>query len=167
MKIHKVIVSEYKTNCYILYLNNDCLVIDPGDDYEKIEKHIINYNVLGAITTHSHNDHIGASDKFESVYNYSNLKEGKNSIGPFEFEIIYTPGHCYDGITIYFEKDKAMFTGDFLFFETIGRTDLPGSNPEDMKKSIEKIKQYPNCDVYPGHGWSTTLEHEKENNPYF
>jgi len=167
MDIHKVIVSNYKTNCYILSIGNECIVIDPGDEYEKIEKHIEGKNVLGAIITHSHIDHIGASDRFENIYDYNNLTEGKNKIGPFKFEVIYTPGHRYDCITIYFENEKAMFTGDFLFHETIGRTDLPGSDFGDMKKSIEKIKKYPNCDVYPGHGWSTTLDYERENNLYF
>jgi len=60
-----------------------------------------------------------------------------------------------------------MFTGDFLFYGTIGRTDLEGSNEEDMKKSIDKIKKYPDAKIYPGHGWTTTLKREKEKNIYF
>ena len=60
-----------------------------------------------------------------------------------------------------------MFTGDFLFKETVGRTDMVGGNINEMKKSINKIKKYPdNTKVYPGHGPSTTLKYEKENN-YF
>lgn len=167
MELMKVIVSEYKTNCYILSIGNFSLVIDPGDNYEKIEKHLVNKKVLGAIVTHSHPDHNGAIKYFEKVYNYSNLKEGKVKLGPFEFEVIYTPGHRFDCITIYFEEEKMMFTGDFLFYGTIGRTDLEGSNKDDMQKSIEKIKNYPDCDVFPGHGWSTTLKREKEKNVYF
>lgn len=167
MKIKKVLVSEYKTNCYILSIGNKALVIDPGGDFDKIEKNLTNKEVLGAIVTHSHIDHIGEISHFKNVYDYNNLKEGKKKIGPFEFEVIYTPGHRFDCITIYFENEKMMFTGDFLFFGTIGRTDLEGSNKEDMKKSIEKIKNYPDCDVFPGHGWSTTLKREKEKNIYF
>ena len=61
-----------------------------------------------------------------------------------------------------------MFTGDFLFYHTIGRCDLVESDYELMKKSIKKIKQYDSdIDIYPGHGISTTLENEIDNNPYF
>ena len=60
-----------------------------------------------------------------------------------------------------------MFTGDFLFKETIGRTDLPSGNQNEMFKSLNKIKSYPgDTKIYPGHGPSTTLKYEKENN-YF
>ena len=118
MKVEKVVVSEYKTNCYIISIDDKCLVIDPGDEYERIKTKINGKTILGVIITHSHIDHIGAADKFEQVYDYNNLEEGKNKIGPFEFEVIYTPGHRYDCITIYFEKEKMMFTGDFLFYET-------------------------------------------------
>ena len=60
-----------------------------------------------------------------------------------------------------------MFTGDFLFKGTIGRTDLESGNINDMQKSIKKIKQYPNdTKIYPGHGPSTNLKIEKETN-YF
>ena len=61
-----------------------------------------------------------------------------------------------------------MFTGDFLFFNNIGRCDLEGGNFSEMKKSIEKIKRYDdNIKIYPGHGQTTTLAREKEKNIYF
>ena len=60
-----------------------------------------------------------------------------------------------------------MFTGDFLFKGTIGRTDLPTGNMDEMKKSIKLIKTYPDCKIYPGHGESTTLNEEKKSNIYF
>ena len=59
-----------------------------------------------------------------------------------------------------------MFTGDFLFYLSIGRTDL-GGNYLDMKNSIEKIKTYKDINIYPGHGPFTTIDFEKENNPFF
>ena len=61
-----------------------------------------------------------------------------------------------------------MFTGDFLFEGTIGRTDLESGNIKEMKKSIEQIKKYPKqTKIYPGHGEITTLEKEIQTNPYF
>ena len=60
-----------------------------------------------------------------------------------------------------------MFTGDFLFKGTIGRTDLETGNIIIMKNSIEKIKKYSdNIEIYPGHGNKTTLEYEKKHNLY-
>lgn len=167
MKIDTVNVSRYVTNCYVLNIDDNVLVIDPGGDFDKIKPFLDGKNILGALITHGHDDHNSEVFNFENVYDYSNLKEGKNKIGPFEFEVIYTPGHTSDSITIYFEEDKLMFTGDFLFKETVGRMDLPTGSIEDMKKSLTKIRKYPDVKVYPGHGDFTTLGYEKENNIYF
>lgn len=167
MEINKVVVGDYKTNCYIISIGNYALVIDPGAEYLKIEKEIKDKKVLGAIITHSHFDHIMEKDKFKKVYSFEILKEGYTKIGPFEFETIYTSGHSDDSITLYFPNEKIMFTGDFLFYNTVGRTDLPGGNTIKMRKSIDKIRKYSDCTIYPGHGWDTTLKNEKENNPYF
>ena len=60
-----------------------------------------------------------------------------------------------------------MFDGDFIFKESIGRTDLPGGSDADMKESINKILTYSeDIKLYPGHNEETTLKYEKENNPY-
>lgn len=167
MEIDIINVSPYVTNCYILTKNDEVLVIDPGGDYEKIKPFLKGRKVLGAVITHGHDDHNSEAFNFKNVYDYSNLKEGKNKIGPFEFEVIYTPGHTSDSVTIYFEEDKIMFTGDFLFKETVGRMDLPTGSLKDMKNSLIKISKYPDAKVYPGHGDFTTLGYEKENNIYF
>ncbi len=166
MKIDFVNVSPYVTNCYILTKDNDVLIIDPGGDYDKIKPFLDGKKVLGAVVTHGHEDHNSAMHYFDKVYDYDNLKEGKNNIGSFFFEVIYTPGHTKDSITIYFDKDGVMFTGDFLFKNSIGRMDLGGSE-SDMRDSLLKIRNYPDAKVYPGHGEFTPLNYEKENNIYF
>ena len=80
----------------------------------------------------------------------------------FSYEIIKTPGHASDSLTFYFKDEKVMFTGDFLFFHTIGRCDLETSSIEDMKKSLEEIKKYPDdIKIYPGHGRGSVLGEEK------
>lgn len=168
MQINRLILGPLETNCYILKNDNECLVIDPADEYEKIKKEIGNMKLLGTIVTHHHFDHIGALNKFEKIYDIHNLKEGKNQIDNFNFNIIYTPGHKEDLICIYFEKEHVMFVGDFIFKDSIGRTDLPGGSYKDMIKSINKIKKYDdNIVIYPGHGEYTTLGYEKNNNIYF
>ena len=173
MDIKIIKVGDLKCNCYILNIDNKVLVIDPGAEYEKIKKELVNKEVLGILLTHNHFDHVGCifdimRDYHTKLYDYNSLKEQSYAIGPFNFEVIFTPGHTPDCISIYFKEENIMFTGDFLFYDTIGRCDLPGSDFNEMKQSIEKIKKYnPSITVYPGHGIKTTLEREFNNNIYF
>ena len=173
MKITNIKVGYLECNCYILEIDNKVLIVAPGDDYPKIKKELIDKEVLGILLTHNHFDHIGAikeivNDYNIEVYSHNNLKEKEQNIGPFNYEVIYTPGHTKDSITFYFKKDDLMFTGDFLFYDTIGRCDLEGGDYNTMLKSIQKIKEYPNnITIYPGHGKSTTLERENKYNSYF
>lgn len=163
MKINRLVVGPLETNCYVLSLNNKCLVIDPGDEYSKIKEVIGNKELVGVIITHYHFDHIGALENFEKelILDKNNLEEKEYNIDNFNFEVIYTPGHKEDCITIYFKEYNTMFTGDFIFKGTIGRMDLPGGSERDMINSIEKIKKYDNnIKIYPGHGDFTYLYKE-------
>ena len=168
---HKCIkVGPIRTNCYILEKDDKVIVIDPGDEYNKIRDAIGDNEVLGVFVTHHHYDHVDALMYFDDkiIYDFSNLEEGIHKIGPFEFEVIYTPGHKEDCITLYFIEEKMMFTGDFLFYNTIGRTDLPGSNMDEMIDSLIRISKYPaNIEIYPGHGRSSILGNEIENNKMY
>ena len=173
MKIEKIKVGELQCNCYLLEKENNYLLIDPGAEYEKICSFINNKNIVGILITHNHFDHIGIlnqliQDDSYPIYQYSNLKEGPLAIENFYLEVISTPGHSPDSLTFYFPEEKIMFTGDFLFFHTIGRCDLVGGNEDQMQKSIQKIKQYSSdITIYPGHGPQTTLQEEIIHNPYF
>ena len=173
MKVDKVKVGYLNCNCYILEIDRHVLVIDPGDEADRIIKKIGDRKVDGIVITHHHFDHDGGVDylldKYDTkVYDRYNLDEGINKVEKFKFEVIYTPGHKEDLITLYFKEDKIMFSGDFIFKDSIGRWDLPGGNINEMIKSIDKIKMYPKDTViYPGHGEETTLGYEINNNPYF
>lgn len=94
--------------------------------------------------------------------------EGLFSIGDFEFDCLYTPGHSPDHLSLYFREQEWVIAGDALFKESIGRTDLYKGNFELLAKSIkEKLYTLPeNTTVYPGHGPETTIAHEKQNNPF-
>ncbi|MCX7954226.1 MAG: MBL fold metallo-hydrolase [Bacteroidales bacterium] len=77
-------------------------------------------------------------------------------------KVIHTPGHSPCSICLYYEKGNLLLSGDTLFYEGIGRTDLPGGNADLLRKSI-KNKLYtlpPSTLVYPGHGEQTTIENE-------
>lgn len=173
MKIETIITGTLEENCYVLIKDNTCLVIDPGADYLKIKGAIGENKVLAVLITHSHFDHVGAlrnflTKKSVKILKKSNTLEQYYSIGSFDFKCIYTPGHSSDSVTYYFEEINSMFVGDFIFKNTIGRCDLPTGSMSDMQNSIEKIKKYDDSIIiYNGHGESTLLKIEKENNPYF
>ena len=174
MDIKTVVTGYLDENCYILIKNGTCLIVDPGDDYQKIKEEIGDNRVLGVLITHSHFDHIGALRNFLvkksiKIFKKSNLTENKDyQIGDFRFEVIYTPGHSKDSVSFYFKEENIIFIGDFVFKESIGRTDLPGGSDEEMKNSIQKLSAYEDSiELYPGHYDKTTIGYEKENNPFF
>lgn len=163
MEIKNVVVGELYTNCYIVTIDDECIIIDPGADFNKIKKEI-NKKVVGCLITHTHDDHIGALDDVLKEYN---LEVNKIKSNKFNYSIINNPGHTSDSKSYYFDRKKIMFSGDFIFYRSIGRTDLGGNN-QDMINSLEMIKQYPD-DIYvlPGHGPSTILGEEKKYFSYY
>lgn len=89
-------------------------------------------------------------------------------LGPFEMDVLYTPGHSPDHVSLYFKNEGVVIAGDALFRESIGRTDLYKGDFDVLENSIrEKLYSLPaNTKVYPGHGPSTTIEYEKTNNAF-
>lgn len=97
------------------------------------------------------------------------LKEQEGwSIGPFVFDLLYTPGHSPDHISLYDKSEGVVIAGDALFKEGIGRTDLYKGDFQVLEKSIrEQLYSLPdNTVVYPGHGPKTTIGYEKKHNPF-
>ena len=85
-----------------------------------------------------------------------------------ELKVLDTPGHAPGSVCLYSKSDSVVFSGDVLFQNSIGRTDLPGGSFDVLKKSIyEKLFTLPgDTIVLPGHGDQTTIEFEKEHNPF-
>ena len=80
------------------------------------------------------------------------LTEGSFRAGDMEFDVFHTPGHSPGSITLFWKDPKAIFTGDLIFKDGLGRTDLPGGNGEQLKKSIQEIAKA-NAEIFlPGHG---------------
>jgi hydroxyacylglutathione hydrolase len=100
----------------------------------------------------------------------SNFLEGGETLrfGNTALKILYTPGHSPASISFYCENEGFVLAGDVLFFESIGRTDLPGGNFDTLIHSIRsQILSLPDPTiVYPGHGPATTVRHEREYNPF-
>jgi glyoxylase-like metal-dependent hydrolase (beta-lactamase superfamily II) len=93
---------------------------------------------------------------------------GEIKFGDTTLEIIHTPGHTPGHIALFEPKSRVVFTGDTLFADSIGRTDLPGGDYSWIMKSIiEKLLPLGgDVRVYPGHGPDTTIGHEASNNPF-
>jgi len=173
-KVETIKVGYLQTNCYVIKGNNQCLIIDPGDEFLKIKDTIGDCQPLAILLTHLHFDHIGALEEIIKeyaipIYDYQHLNDQEEVlIGEFYFQTLFTPGHDDSCVTFYFKEENIMFVGDFVFKESIGRTDLETGNEQKMSQSLEKLKQYKdNIVLYPGHGESTTLDHEKRYNSFF
>ena len=196
MIIKKVVVSLFQTNCYILIEGKDAIVIDPGDSFRKIDKELSGYNVAAVLLTHGHYDHINAVDQLYNKYHcpvymckedekmvrdvkYNCTALFKKAINcPIEFlqgdqlyinnfsiGILYCPGHS-KGSVMYIIDNK-LFSGDTLFYLSIGRTDLYGGSEHQIIESLQQIRSLDrNMEVYPGHGEKTTVGFELDNNSY-
>ncbi len=89
-------------------------------------------------------------------------------VGDVTLKFIHTPGHTEGGMCIYVEEAKALFSGDTLFRQSIGRTDFPGGSYKEIMDSIrKKLFLLPDdTNVFPGHMGMTSIGFEKENNPF-
>lgn len=158
MQIKRIVVGVLQTNCYLLYSNGEMVVVDPGDEAERILEKI---NETGAevkyiIITHSHPDHTSALSqvaKKTKAEVLKNLREGeKVKVGDGVLKVLHTPGHTEDSICLLGEK--VLFSGDTLFYQGYGRTDLPGGDERKMRETLKRLSREVSqgTTVYPGHG---------------
>ncbi|MCW8966316.1 MAG: MBL fold metallo-hydrolase, partial [Candidatus Pacearchaeota archaeon] len=145
-------------------LKDKNILIDTSspDNMTELEQHLKKLNLDTedidiVILTHNHWDHTGNMILFLDAEFYANeLDFGKNlkdihKLEISEFKIIDTPGHSRGGICILYQD--ILFSGDTIFHRgTIGRTDLPGSDEKEMKKSLEKLSKIDYKILCPGHG---------------
>ncbi len=162
--VWKFSFKKFGSYVYLIKLKDKNILIDTGSldnipelegDLKKLGLNPEEIDVV--ILTHNHWDHTGGIILFLNAEFYANIKDfGENlkdihKLNIPEFKIIDTPGHSKGGICILY-KD-ILFSGDTLFHRgTIGRTDLPGSNEKQMKKSLEKLKKIKYKILAPGHG---------------
>ncbi|WP_226583012.1 MBL fold metallo-hydrolase [Halobacillus litoralis] len=94
---------------------------------------------------------------------------GQMEIGDFTFEVRFTPGHSPGSVSFVFRNQRFTIVGDTLFQRGIGRTDLPGGSRTQLEKSIEEqlFSLRNDMRVFPGHGLPTTIEEERNENPFF
>ena len=166
LKVQCIVNGYLEENCYIVHSGKKALIIDPGSEGEMIVNEIekLRVKVVGILVTHHHFDHIGALDYIKNKYKdaiYVDYKN-KNNIDGFDFKIIENYGHTMDSVSYYFQSDKIMFTGDFVFKESIGYY-----NENIMYESLKKfILLDKDITIYPGHGDKSSVGYEIKNNPF-
>ena len=172
-------------------------IIDPGGDWKLIEAEArsFDYDEAVILFTHAHVDHISAAGDIADalnvkrvylnpadkpsyyspgnvIQNYIPAAENlPDTIWPPEdprMLVLPCPGHSPGGAAYYFPELDTVFSGDTLFFESIGRTDLPGGSEKQLLDSVRKqLFNLPDDTlVVPGHGPTTSIGYEKKNNPY-
>jgi glyoxylase-like metal-dependent hydrolase (beta-lactamase superfamily II) len=202
-RIHSLVVGKLQTNCYILQSENDAIIIDPGDEPERILRFVKDLGLTPRlmVATHAHFDHVLGVERirrelhlpfainkedFEILESMQArvrqfmgssvppppqvdqfLADGQSiAVGQEAMTVLHTPGHSPGSISL--AGDGYVFTGDALFNQSIGRTDLPGGDLDTLKRSITERLFSLDDDtiVYPGHGPETSIGDEKLANPF-
>lgn len=190
----KIFETACNTYLYLHEDGKTALIIDPGSKSPKLEEFVqVNeLTIVGILNTHGHGDHIFANAHYAEIYkadvyghpgdergyinkyeahrptNWLNTRDEILVIGNIEIMVLQTPGHSQGSVG--FLIDNILFSGDTLFHESIGRT--WGDNQDELtQQELESIRTKfftlpDETKVFPGHGSSTTIKHEKENNPF-
>ncbi len=193
MKIQTIIAGMLENNIYVAFdETNECFIVDPGAGGNETINFIKQNNLTpkAVLLTHGHHDHIGCVNQIVTEFNipvYVGKEDGELLMSPksgtqpvekfktidesFTLKVgnmvvktIATPGHTKGGMC--FLVKNSMFTGDSIFKGTIGRCDLYGGNYHTLLKSVEKVADI-DCRIFPGHGDPSTMEQERNFNPYF
>ena len=193
LNIRTLPLGAYQTNCYIVWGDDsdDCVVIDPGYNPETVlfTAGQLGKAIAAICLTHGHFDHVGAVRGIVEKAGcpvYLHEKElsqpEEMTAGPLfytctygegdvvalaglSFRVLHTPGHTPGSVCLLAEN--TLFSGDTLFQDSIGRTDFPGGSMAQMQASLNRLKALDtDLRVLPGHGPSTTVQEEKQYNPY-
>ena len=123
-------------------------------------------NLLKSVSTYAPT--MGIQDYQEAQPDKLLSEKDVITFGSKKLEILYAPGHSEGHLMFYHAADKSLMAGDVIFRESIGRTDLPGGNFKTLEESIKnQVYTLPEAvKIYPGHGPSTTVGHEKKHNPF-
>lgn len=102
------------------------------------------------------------------AFSETNLSEGSTRIGSFEITVLNTPGHTPGSVSYYIREAGCVFTGDALFYRSVGRTDFPMGDHQKLLASIREnlFTLPPETIVYPGHGPQSSIGDERQHNPF-
>ena len=187
MLIKTIPVGYLETNCYIVTNEEtlDCVVIDPGDDVAVLKNTLHGRAVAGVLVTHAHFDHILGLPACEGAPIYVHEADADAMTDPvlncahwgrephiaadhtlcdgdeimlagMRFTVMHTPGHTPGSVC--FLCEDQLFSGDTLFADGFGRTDLPGGNFEELRHSLRRLLTIDgSMRLRPGHGESVLM----------
>ena len=192
MQMHTMALGAYQTNCYLAWGegSDSCVVIDPGYEPERVLEQTkkLGKTVAAILLTHGHFDHVGgvrsiAADTDCDVYlcaedlsmppqmtagplyyTHTYAEGDVLNIAGLSIRVLHTPGHTPGSVCLMAED--TLFSGDTLFQDSCGRTDLPGGSWATILQSLKRLaKLEEDYTVCPGHGPATILAEEKRYNP--
>lgn len=193
MQIKVQPMGVYQTNCYIATVDGKDFIIDPGvNATEWVMQNVT--NPVAILNTHGHFDHVWSNAELQEklgVKLYTPKGDAmllstsswmpdlplstpdvevepneELDFGGVKVKFHHFPGHCPGCSMI--EIEDAMFSGDFIFERSIGRTDFPYSSPDEMRASLERFKKLDfDKTLYPGHGGTTTIKQEQQYADYW
>lgn len=192
MKLETFVIGAVETNCYVVSdEDGNCVMIDCDGDGTVFFQYIKENQLkpLYLLLTHGHFDHTGAvlpiqkkypdckiciqekdlellDDSQRNTISFQTVKEGDwIEAGTLRFQVLETPGHTKGGVC--YRLENLLFSGDTLFARDCGRVDLYGGDWTQMQASLKKLAALSgNPKVLPGHGPISTLQEEREENPY-
>ena len=110
-----------------------------------------------------------SNESFKPITEYKEISEGSEIIlDELKFKVIETPGHTKGSCCYYLKDEGVLFSGDTVFYGSVGRTDFPGGSTAEIVRSLHKlVDSLPEeTEVFPGHDASTTIGYEKRYNPF-
>jgi len=185
MRVSSVCLGQLATNCYLVEIGGTTVLVDPAEDSDRLADFVGERTIDAVVLTHGHFDHVGGAWAFPDATVHIHpadrpfvdhahpdrpeivgILDEAHEIAP-GLRVLHTPGHSPGSVCLYAEADGVLFGGDLLFAGSIGRTDFPGGDPRVMRESLRRIVALDgDPTVYPGHGEITTLERERQTNPY-
>ena len=193
MQMHTMALGAYQTNCYLAWGEDSdkCIVIDPGYEPQTVVAKAakLGKEIAAILLTHGHFDHVGAVRAVAAdtdcdvylcaedlcmppqltagplYYTHTYTEEDVLDLAGLSIRVLHTPGHTPGSVCLMVED--TLFSGDTLFQDSCGRTDLPGGSWATILQSLKRLAQLEgDYTVCPGHGPATTLAEEKRYNPY-